>query len=408
MLTSLTGDQWKSVRSVFTPIFTSGKMKGMLKFIKLVGDDLCEEMESKAKEGEEFELKDVFGKFSLDALASAAFGVDGESFKQKDSIFVKNAANFFKFNTLENIVLFLKFLPGVAQFCEFFKINTMKPRETRFFRDIVLQTIRTRRETKVKRNDLIDMMLECLKNDVQTEVENEPPDQYEADMKLTNNKKSKKNIDETTVIATLMVLLVAGYDTTGMTLSYLAYELSKNPEIQEKLQAEIDEAMEESDGELPDYNVIQSLPYLDMVVHETLRFHCPVGGNIRVVTQDYTIPDTDLVLRKDDMVSFSTRGLHFDPKHWTHPSEFYPEHFSKEEKAARNPYAFQAFGQGPRACIGMRFALLEAKVATIAVLSRFSFKPGTKTKEPLVLEPETTLAWPKGGLWVRIEKRDNM
>ena len=123
------------MRSVFTPIFTSGKMKVMLKFIKLVAEDLCEEMEKKVREGEEFELRDVFGKFSLDALASSAFGVDGESFKNKDSLFVKNAANFFKFNTLENIVLFLKFMPGVPQFCEFFKINTMKPRETKFFRD---------------------------------------------------------------------------------------------------------------------------------------------------------------------------------------------------------------------------------------------------------------------------------
>ena len=71
-------------------------------------------------------------------------------------------------------------------------------------------------------------------------------------MKLTNNKKPKKNIDDKTVIATLMVLLVACQNTTGMTLSYLAYELSKNQEIQEKLQDEIDEAMEESGGELPE------------------------------------------------------------------------------------------------------------------------------------------------------------
>jgi hypothetical protein len=62
-------------------------------------------------------------------------------------------------------------------------------------------------------------------------------------------------------------------------------------------------------------------------------------------------------------------------------------------------YAFQAFGQGPRACIGMRFALLTAKVAVI------SFKPGTKTKEPLVLNADNE--WVKGGLWVRVETRED-
>jgi len=406
-LTSITGDDWKSVRSNFTPIFTSGKMKGMLKFIKHVAGDLTEEIKTKANKGEEFELKDVFGKFSLDALASSAFGVNAESFKNENSKFVKYAAATFKTSALENITIALKFIPGVPQFCEFFKINSFKPKETRFFRDIIQQTIRTRRETQERKNDLVDLMLDCMKDDTQADAAEEPADQYEKDMKLTDNKKSKQKMDEITVVATALVLLVAGYDTTGMTLAYAAYELSKNPEIQKKLQDEIDEAFEESGGETPDYNVIQSLPYLDMVIHETLRFHSPVGANTRVATKDYVLPGTDLVIKKEDMLSYNAQGLHFDPEHWTNPTEFYPEHFSKESKAARNPYAFQAFGQGPRACIGMRFALLEAKVAVMAVLSKFSFTRGTKTQEPLVLDGESQLAWAKGGLWVRVEARES-
>jgi len=407
-LTSITGDEWKEVRSAFTPIFTSGKMKGMLKFIKHVAGHLSEEMELKAKEGEEFELKDVFGKFSLDALASSAFGVDGQSFKNKDSVFVKNAASIFKQTAWEQVQTAAKFIPGVPELCELFKVNFFKPKETKFFRDIIMQTIRTRKETKERKNDLIDLMLDCIKEDAKEVDMDEPTDQFEKDMKLTTNNKSKHNLDELTVVATALVLLVAGYDTTGMTLSYLAYELSKNPEIQKKLQEEIDEVFEESGGEFPDYNVIQNLPYLDMVIHETLRFHSPVGGNTRVATKDYNLPGTDITLKTEDMVSFNAQGLHFDPEYWTNPTEFYPEHFSKESKASRNPYAFQAFGQGPRACIGMRFALLEAKVAVITVLTKFSFKRGTKTQEPLVLDAENQLAWPKGGLWVRIEKRDTL
>jgi len=69
-------------------------------------------------------------------------------------------------------------------------------------------------------------------------------------------------------------------------------------------------------------------------------------------------------------------------------------------------YAFQAFGQGPRACIGMRFALLEAKVAVLTVLRKFTFTPGTKTQVPLVLDAESQLAWAKGGLWAKVEKRE--
>ena len=71
-------------------------------------------------------------------------------------------------------------------------------------------------------------------------------------------------------------------------------------------------------------------------------------------------------------------------------------------------YAFQAFGQGPRACIGMRFALLEAKIGVMAVMRKFTFTPGTKTKEPLELDPQQQLGWVKGGLWANIKRREGV
>ena len=154
-------------------------------------------------------------------------------------------------------------------------------------------------------------------------------------MKLNHTR--KKHVDETMIVATAMVLLVAGYDTTGMTLSYLAYELANNPDIQTKLQEEIDEAFEEAGDKFPDYNVIQSLPYLDMVIYETLRYHPPAGQNFRTCEKPYKLPDSDIVLKKGDAVSFNARHLHRLPEYWSHPEKFYPEHFSKEEKAGRNP-----------------------------------------------------------------------
>jgi len=55
----------------------------------------------------------------------------------------------------------------------------------------------------------------------------------------------------------------------------------------------------------------------------------------------------------------------------------------------------------------MRFALLEAKVAILCTYRRFTFLPGTKTQEPLVLDPEAILSYPKGGLWAKVVERDN-
>jgi len=340
----------------------------------------------------------------MDGLATAAFGMNVNSFGSEESLFTKYAAELFKVNGLEVAKLMLKYLvPGMDFVLETFNINLWKKKETKFFYDVIKSSIKARREGRQeRRNDLIDLMMDAITQDLPTDAEGQ--EQYEKDMtlKVDNN----KAIDEDMVVATAMVFMMAGYDTTATTLSYASYRLSKHPEQQEKLQEEVDQAFADADGQFPDYSTIQSMTYLDMVIHETLRLHSPVPVNTREAGADYTIPGTNMHLKKGDLVSFVPTALQKDPAHWSHPDDFYPEHFSKEEKAGRSPYAFQAFGQGPRACIGMRFALLEAKVALVALCRKFTFLPSTKTQEPLVQDPSEQLLWPIGGLWVRLERRE--
>ena len=93
---SAKGEEWKDVRSSLTPIFTSGKMKHMLKFVVDVSKGLFTEMERQTEKGE-FELKELTGKFSLDALATCAFGLDFNSFgKDSSNAFVQHASEVFK------------------------------------------------------------------------------------------------------------------------------------------------------------------------------------------------------------------------------------------------------------------------------------------------------------------------
>ena len=263
--------------------------------------------------------------------------------------------------------------------------------------------MRARKEGRQgRRNDLIDLMMDSLARELAQD--NEGQEQYERDMALEVDSK-KAPLNEEMLVCTAMTFLLAGYDTTASTLAHAAYLLAKHPEEQTRLQEEVDQAFEEAAGEFPDYSTVQGLPFLDMVVHETLRLHGPVPVNTREAAADYTLPGTTLTLSKGDLVSFAPGGLHRDPQHWAHPDSFHPEHFSKEAKSARSPYAFQAFGQGPRACIGMRFALLEAKVAILATWRRFSFTPGTKTMEPMEMEPNSALGYTKGGVWAKVVER---
>ena len=94
-----------------------------------------------------------------------------------------------------------------------------------------------------------------------------------------------------------------------------------------------------------------------------------------------------------------------DARYFEEPEKFRPENFSPESKSERGPYPFMTFGHGPRNCIGMRFALLQLKMAIIRIVSNFKILPCAKTVDKLVMAPGSTSGQPIGGMWVKIEKR---
>ncbi len=93
---NVTGDDWRTIRTTFTPIFTSGKLKGMMPIVSKILDQLVDEIGAYADAGEMFNCKESFGKMTMDAIASCAFGVDAQSFTNKESKFVEYARNIFK------------------------------------------------------------------------------------------------------------------------------------------------------------------------------------------------------------------------------------------------------------------------------------------------------------------------
>ena len=131
----------------------------------------------------------------------------------------------------------------------------------------------------------------------------------------------------------------------------------------------------------------------------------PLALLSRASREEYKIPGTDVVLPKGTNVWVNTIGIHMDPKHYETPGIFNPDHFSKESKGKRSPYAFVAFGQGPRNCIGMRLALLEAKIALATIVKQYRILPSAKNTEPLILDLKQSVKYPKSGLYVKLEPR---
>ena len=103
-------------------------MKIMVTLIKEINQRLMESIEQEVKLGKDIEVKDHFGKYSMDTIASCVFGVDAQSFTDKESQFVENAKRVFRRSWAENIMLALFLVPGVVRLKSLLKIPMFKVR----------------------------------------------------------------------------------------------------------------------------------------------------------------------------------------------------------------------------------------------------------------------------------------
>ena len=342
------------------------------------------------------------------ALASCAFGVDSGSFtnKEKPSEFVENAQKVFEVGDFWSLIsrTIAMVTPKAMKklFCAFgFKNTPPVPslKEQIFFQNVVDATIRQRKESGMKRNDLVDLMIAATEGNLDS-TDDSVQMQLNGGGKNDQIKKVGNAEIYDDVISTAVILLIAGYDTTGTTMSYILHELALNQDIQETLYEEIQNAKDLS------YDTIQSLPYLDAVIHETLRRHPVIATLDRPCSTNYKIPNSNLVLEKGLRIRVNNVGICNDPDIFPKPEEWNPENFMKENRGNRNPYSFMAFSLGPRNCIAMRFAMFEMKVAISHLVSKFFVLPTSKTSANVRVDPKHVLGAAKGGLWVKFEERN--
>ena len=407
MLFFMAGEPWKELRSIISPIFTSGKLKSMYKLFNKIGTDFSDHVGTLSESREDVNARDLASKYTLQVIASTGFGIDiavyrddaeSERFrKMTDKLSGKGVG---ALGMLKILLAFI--LPSLSKAL---KIETFDKESVNYFGDIIKQTINSRKGQTQKRNDMVDLLLDALQN---TDAENEEvKKQIEQELEVSRPMKVSaipRDKVEAILISNLIMLFFAGMDTSSAILAVLMYCMAKNPVVQEQLYDEIKDALGQSDdGEL-DYNTIQTLPYLDMVVNEALRFY-PLGDHERKCVKDYTLPGTSFTIPKGMMVYMPATGIMSDARYFPNPEQFNPENFSKENKEKRNPYAFMPFGIGPRNCIGYRLALLNLKSGLVHLLSGFKVLTCDKTPEELIVHPTSGNIDVKGGIWVMFEKR---
>ena len=205
--------------------------------------------------------------------------------------------------------------------------------------------------------------------------------------------KTKRRMNTAELRDNLLTFIVAGHETTALTLSWSLYLMGFDQSVQEKARAEAQSVL---GGRAATGADLENLPYTRQIIDEALRLYPPAG----IISRTACKPDTlgGREIRSDDTVMIPIYALGRNRLLWDDPDAFRPERFEDRKNIDR--YAYLPFGDGPRICIGASFALQEAVIILATLLSRFRFTPVPgKDPEPVMI---LTLR-PDGGVWLKAD-----
>ncbi|GLH10329.1 Cytochrome P450 9e2, partial [Gryllus bimaculatus] len=257
-LFSLKGQEWRDMRATLSPAFTSSKMRNIFKLIDLCGVQMADFLKRKFEKSKdrvyEAEMKDFFTRFANDVIATSAFGIEVDSLGQPENEFYHMGRDLTNTKGIKALIfLGYMFLPKVMEVLRI-PFNSTKVRN--FFHNLVHDTIKERQQKGIFRPDMLQLLMQAREGQLKAEAGDEQENISGAKL---------KKLTDFDMTAQAVIFFFAGFDTVSTAMSYCAYALARHPEVQQRLQREVDEAFEKNDGQLT-YEAVQEAKYMDMFI----------------------------------------------------------------------------------------------------------------------------------------------
>jgi cytochrome P450 len=327
LLTS-NGDYWLKQRRLIQPGFHHEKIHSLFSIIKRTVDDFLISFPV----GEKVDIYPWMNKLAFEIVINTLFNVKIPQSKRDElGNFISETQDFVIKDVRQPYKSWWFKLSGEVD------KNLKKSARAR---EIIRELIHQRKQSDEKFNDLLDMLL-----DARYEDSGEP-------------------MQEDQVIDEILILVIAGHETTANALSFALYLLAHHPEELEKLR-------KATSGLSLDETVKNE--QLSAVINETMRLYPPAWISDRVALQDDQFKD--FKIPKDTIMVLFYYGLHRDAAYFENPKAFIPERFTRKNSDKDKPKAFYPFGSGPRLCIGNNFAMAEMAIFLEEFIAQFQVEP---------------------------------
>lgn len=344
------GAFWRRQRRMIQPAFNKKIIARLADEIKKCNLELFETWQDMAKREEVIDITQTAGELSLMVILRVIFSED------LDLIFKQQGGNPFAFLT-EDLTRDMKV---VLKFRSLMKL----------FQSIIEQ----RRESEEERFDFLAMFIDA------------------------RDKETGEAMTDKEIIDELMTLIIAGHETSAITLQWSWYFLANYPQVEQTALAAISEA--NLKDKVPGFDELEKLGYIKQLVYEALRLYPPVWlFSRKAIDEDilgrYHIP-------AGSNIFISPYYMHRHPDYWPEAEKYDPGRFNPESEKQQHKTAFIPFSAGPRRCIGDFFAVVEMQIHFALMLPEFKME--YQAEGPVELEPFINLRT-KHGLKMKLKKR---
>jgi cytochrome P450 len=365
-LLSSEGDKWRAHRRVMSPSFDYRSIASYAPVITEAAQARLEVWDAKGENGEIDIVREMV-MLTLEVISRTMFSADSDALRSRLDETIRQASAELSFG-----------LQHIAPLIGPFLLN--------------------RKLARVRANfEALDTIIQNLIRGREKRADAAPKDLLDRLTAATDSETGFRMTDEE-VRDEVIIIFLAGHDTSALAATYVWYLLSLHPEEEAKLHAELDAVL---GGRAPTYGDLEQLSYTRMVIEEAMRLYPPAP-----ILTGRAARETDRIcgrlIAKGTEIVILPWVVHRHRTVWNDPDRFDPQRFSRERSMSRPRFAYLPFGGGPRICIGAKLALTEVMllVATMAQRYRLKLIP----RQDIVLLHRITLR-PRDGIRMQLERR---